>query len=464
MGLDVSDARVYAYNMSDKERDDTKEFRTFLTAPTGIWSDGATMWVANPLDQKIYAFDLSDKQRAPTRDFNTLVAAGNVGPRGIWSDDTTMWVADQSLSKVFSYNMPPSANANLSSLTLSPRDIIGFAPDRTSYQLGVAGSVGTATITAAADHPAATLGFSTTDTDLGTPGHQVSLSAGRNTVTVTVTAEDDSTRAYTVTINRGVNAQYGWKADDDLDGLITAGNRGPRGIWGNSTTFYISDFDDDKVYAYNRDGTRDDTKDFDTSGSTFPNGIWSDGTTLWVADSGSTTLFAYTLSNGNRNTGAEITLANSARGVWGNSTTIWAVNDTTDKLEAYQKSGGTDDNGKDITLHADNGDPAGIWSDDTTVWVADHGEDQAVRLHPLRRRQGHDQGDRHQHFGQREPPGSLGRGRHHLGDRRGRRPGLLLQPAGQPQQRRHPVSPHHQSQEHTQVRCRPHSLRGGRGQ
>ena len=374
--VDFTEHRVYAYRLSDSVRQAGMEFSLHASnaRPSGIWSDGATMWVADSDEDKVFAYRLSDGDRQSGRDFNTLADAGNTQAAGIWSDDNTMWIADS--HKVFSYNMPPSNNANLSSLTVGPKDIIGFAPDRTSYEVGVAGSVGTATITAAADHPAATIGFSATDAEPGTPGHQVSLSVGRNAVTVTVTAEDGSTRAYTITINRGVNSQYGWKADDDLDGLIAAGNRGPRGIWANSTTFYISDFDNDKVYAYNRDGTRDDTKDFDTTGSTFPNGIWSDGTTLWVADSASTTLFAYTLSNGNRNTGAEITLLNGARGVWGNSTTIWAVNDTTDKLEAYQRSDGTDDNDKDITLHADNGDPAGIWSDDTTIWVADHGEDQ----------------------------------------------------------------------------------------
>ena len=375
---DDDEDSLYAYLLSDGNPLESKGFDLDSSNddPEGIWSDGYTIWVADATDDKLYAYALQGGQRQAGRDFNTLSGAGNTTVADITSDGRTMWGVDFDGRKVFSYNMPPSANANLSSLTLSPRDIIGFAPDRTSYQRGVAGSVGTATITAAADHPAATVGFSTTDADPVAPGHQVDLSAGRNTVTVTVTAEDDSTRAYTVTINRGVRAQYGWKADDDLDELITAGNRGPRGIWANSTTFYISDFNGDKVYAYNRDGTRDDTKDFDTTGSTFPNGIWSDGTTLWVADSASMTLFAYTLSNGNRNTGAEITLANSARGVWGNSTTIWAVNDTTDKLEAYQRSDGTDDNDKDISLHADNGDPAGIWSDGTTIWVADHVDDK----------------------------------------------------------------------------------------
>ena len=268
-----------------------------------------------------------------------------------------------------------SGDSTLSALTVSPKNIIGFASDRTSYQVGVASAVTEATVTPTVNHPGAGVSFDTPDSNDVTDGHQVALSAGRNAVTITVTAEDSSTQDYTVSINRGVNSQYGWKASDDLDGLIAADNRGPRGIWANSTTFYVSDFTDNKVYAYNRDGTRDESKDFDVSN--FANGIWSDGSNLWVADSAVANLNAYTLSNGNRNSSTDIDLSNSSRGVWGNATTVWAVNETTDKLEAYQKSDGSEDNDRDIALHSDNGDPAGIWSDDTTIWVADH---QQVKL------------------------------------------------------------------------------------
>ena len=386
---DSSDTHLYAYDRVTKVRQMDKElslsgfaWNNIEIDPDGFWMDDTTIWVSAPglgndFITLVRAIKRSDGSRDTSRDI-PVVAAGSDGAQGIWADDETMLIVDGTDDKVYSFNLPeaPSTDATLSALTLSPRDIIGFDAERTSYQVGVASTVAEATVAATANDANADVSFDPQDSNDMTDGHQVALVAGRNSVTVTVTAEDGSTQDYTVNINRGVKAQYGWNADEDLDGLIAAGNRGPRGIWGNSTTFYISDFDGDKVYAYNRDGTRDDTKDFDTTGSTFPNGIWSDGTTLWVADSGSTTLFAYTLSNGNRNTGAEITLANPARGVWGNSTTIWAVNETTDKLEAYQRSDGTDDNDKDITLHADNGDPAGIWSDDTTIWVADHADDK----------------------------------------------------------------------------------------
>ena len=386
---DRGEKHLYAYDRVTKGRQMDKELSLSGFAwnnneidPSGFWMDDTTIWVAaagagDNSTILVRAIKRSDGSRDTSRDI-PVVAAGSDGAHGIWADDETMLIVDGTDDKVYSFNLPeaPSTDATLSALTLSPRDIIGFDAERTSYEVGVASTVAEATVAATANDANADVSFDPQDSNDMTDGHQVALVAGRNSVTVTVTAEDGSTQDYTVNINRGVKAQYGWNADDDLDGLIAAGNRGPRGIWGNSTTFYISDFDGDKVYAYNRDGTRDDTKDFDTTGSTFPNGIWSDGTTLWVADSASTTLFAYTLSNGNRNTGAEITLANPARGVWGNSTTIWAVNETTDKLEAYQKSDGTEDNDKDITLDSANADPAGIWSDDTTIWVADHADDK----------------------------------------------------------------------------------------
>ena len=379
---DSFDNKLYAYLLDGGTRQagDDIALATDNTIGTGIWSDGTTIWVSERLgtNPKLFAYLLEGGNRVAAKDFNTLEAAGASLPSGLWSDGETMWVADQTdaNSKVYAFNMPPSNDPTLSSLTVSPKDIIGFDPDRGPYEVGVASSVATATITPASNHPDTTFAFSTDDADPNTPGHQVSLSVGRNPTTITVTSEDRSvSQDYTVTINRGVGAQYGWKASDDLDGLIAAGNRAPRGIWANSTTLYISDFSDQKVYAYNRDGTRDDSKDLGVSN--FPNGIWSDGTTLWVADSAAENLIAYTLSNGNRNTGADITLSNPPRGVWGNATTVWAVNETTDTLEAYQKSDGSEDNDKDIALHSDNGDPAGIWSDGTTMWVADH---QQVKL------------------------------------------------------------------------------------
>ena len=57
--------------------------------PSGIWSDGATAWVADLDDGKLFAYRLSDGERAPERD----VGVGG-SPMGLWSDGATLWVAE----------------------------------------------------------------------------------------------------------------------------------------------------------------------------------------------------------------------------------------------------------------------------------------------------------------------------------------------------------------------------------
>ena len=242
---DPGNDKIYAYRMTDKTRDASKDFDTLIAAgneaPLGIWSDGATMWVADFLDLTIYAYKMSDKTRDSTKDFDTLDAAGNTSPRDIWSDGATMWVTDFTDDKAYAYNMAGSTDAALSALTVSPKDIIGFAPDRTSYEVGMASTVTQATVSATTNHAFATVGYSGAGTDTA-EGRQVDLLHGKNTVTVTVTAQDGTTtKTYTVNINRGVSGTFGWKAGEDLDGLIAAGNQAPNGAWSDGETIWVSD-------------------------------------------------------------------------------------------------------------------------------------------------------------------------------------------------------------------------------
>ena len=58
------------------DRDPDKDFNTLSAAgndrPEGLWSDGVTMWVADPRDEKLYAYDMATKARDPGKDFDTL--------------------------------------------------------------------------------------------------------------------------------------------------------------------------------------------------------------------------------------------------------------------------------------------------------------------------------------------------------------------------------------------------------
>ena len=273
--------------------------------------------------------------------------------------------------------------ATLSALTVSPKDIIGFVADRTSYEVGVASTVTQATITATKSHSAATVAYSTTDADTSA-GHQLNLSDGRNEVTITVTAEDTTTTGtYTVSINRGVTDAFGWKASDDFDGLITAENNRPRGMWSDGTTMWVTDWIDIKIYAYDMTTkAHDASKDFDTldaAGNDNPRGIWSDGTTVWVSDYSDEKLYAYDMTTKARDVSKDFDTANLLpTGIWSDGTTMWVAAQVRAKIYAYDMSTKARDADKDFdTLEAaGNNYPGGIWSNNITMWVAEEDDDK----------------------------------------------------------------------------------------
>ena len=106
--------KVFAYDLTEKARVPTRDFAINYDHLwlTGIWSDGVTMWMTynfwtdDAAEAALYAYDMTTKARDPSRDFNALRSAGNHDPTGIWSDGTTMWVADISEDKIYAYVMP----------------------------------------------------------------------------------------------------------------------------------------------------------------------------------------------------------------------------------------------------------------------------------------------------------------------------------------------------------------------
>ena len=375
----AGDNTLYAYTLSSGARDTGKDFSLHSdnANPWGIWSDDATIWVGDRTDNKVYAYTLSNGARVAGKDFD-LVADNSV-PRGIWSNGMITWVADTSDNKLYAYDLPVSADATLSALTVSPGDVIGFASDTTTYHVGVANSVTQATITATTNDANATVAWSTTDAGTAA-GHQVSLSEGLNTVTITVTAEDTNTEeVYTIHIGRGVTADYGWKATDDFNGLVAAGNEQPQHIWSNGTTMWVTDFTDNKIFAYTRTTkAREPGKEFTLAAdNTYKRGIWSDSTTMWVVDTSANKIFAYNLATKARDASKDFTTLRDAgntgaQGIWSDGTTMWVADSGDDKIYAYNLATRERDTGKDFnTLAAGNTDPTGIWSDSATMWVVD---------------------------------------------------------------------------------------------
>lgn len=86
-----------------------------------------------------------------------------------------------------------SSNANLSNLGIRPHDFTGFSPSKTSYSVTVPQDTESVEVYAqVADNGAKVSGTGS-----------VSLDEGENVVNVTVTAEDGTTKTYTINITRG---------------------------------------------------------------------------------------------------------------------------------------------------------------------------------------------------------------------------------------------------------------------
>ena len=221
---DASDDKVYAYALDGGARDPGAEFSLDGDNgnPVGIWSDGATMYVVDSGDYKVYAYTLDGGARDSGRDI-ALDSSDNRGAWGAWSDRTTIWVADTADRKLYAYALPDSGDAALSALSLSGVALEpDFDPKEVTYAPRVPHSVESTTVSATVNDPAASRVITPADADTATMGHQVNLTAGGDTViTVEVTAEDGvATRTYTVTVTRSAS---GLSTDATLSALSLSG-------------------------------------------------------------------------------------------------------------------------------------------------------------------------------------------------------------------------------------------------
>ncbi|WP_419944339.1 cadherin-like beta sandwich domain-containing protein [Candidatus Poriferisodalis sp.] len=218
--------------------------------PSALWSDGATLWVADLVEDKVFAYDLATGVRRPGDDVDSLRGAGNTYPMGMWSDGSVLWVSDGADAKVYAYDL--ATGAHLPFLGIETLDEAGNNWPRGLWSDG-------------------------------------------STLWV---ADYWDGRVYAYDLATGER-----RPDDDVDSPDAAGNDRPTGLWSDGSTLWVADMADDKVYAYDfSTGARRPGGDFDTlavAGNGRPAALWSDGSTLWVADSGKSSddgesrLFAY---------------------------------------------------------------------------------------------------------------------------------------------------------------------------
>ena len=194
------------------------------------------------------------------------------------------------------------------------------------------------------------------------------------TLSITVTPE---TLAYRVT-------------GEELD--LHSDNGQARGLWVSETHFYVSDPEDDHVYAYQRtDGERDTSKEISLhQDNQDPNGIWGDETHLWVADLQDKLLYAYSLQGGSRVATQDVTLHadnTDAKGLTGSKEEdgvrfLYVLDQEDNHVYAYKLEGNTGAYNayESFDMGDDTENPWGVWNSADahhgyyeTAWVANAG-------------------------------------------------------------------------------------------
>ena len=230
-----------------------------ITTPTGIWSDGNTMWVVDYRDFKLYAYTLDTGLRDESKEFGLNPANNN--PWGLWSYGKTIWVGDRSTVnlKLFAYTLKDDT-ATTGTDEKGQRDA---AKDITLDALNTA------------------------MTDL--------WSNGTDTVWV-VDQSQDKLYAYTLDIVDGMAGTSHGERKEASD--ISLQDQGLHyGIWSDGTTVWVGNNGTKSFRAYTlANGEQEESKDIPFApfhGNT--QGVWSNGSTLWSADNGDSRIYSHTL-------------------------------------------------------------------------------------------------------------------------------------------------------------------------
>ena len=234
---------------SDKDFDwnvtrDIDELDRDNDIPTGIWSDGETLWViqnsASGAD-RVFAYDLLTGERKP--DAELELEPRNRFSHGIWSDGEIVWVADSGQDQLFAYVIESGARVEEREFELAEhnRDPRGIWSD--GEVMYVLDSVKDALFV---------YDFETGELVAEYPFDKLNKSPrGIWSDGVTLWVSDDGAKrlfAYEVdgeALTRNEDLEFTFRS------LLKAGNGSPRGIWSDGDVMFVIDEQDDKVYTYN---------------------------------------------------------------------------------------------------------------------------------------------------------------------------------------------------------------------
>ena len=228
--------------------------------PKGIWGNGKTIWVSQSgTGPKLFAYNRSDGSRDSSQDFNTLSAAGNGAPTGLCSDGTTMFVVDMGDNKVYAYTLSTGARDSAKDITLASGNTMAegvWCDDDTVWVVedDVTGSNEIFAYNRVDGTQNTDVGFPDLDPEvMGSPLNADPRGIWSNGKTMFVVDDEDA-------------AVYAWNVSDQTRGMdeedkeiaLDSDNADPEGLWFDGRVLWVVDDADDRVYVYDLPGAQPD--------------------------------------------------------------------------------------------------------------------------------------------------------------------------------------------------------------
>ncbi len=476
--------RLEEFSRLPTPEDDDKSYLRGNRSVNGLWSDGATLWVADGMSSQARLRGLDCPENAATSSEGCGVELGPEVPTGSRLTDDGRTLYFDTIPALTAYDLAGGhriRSRDLPNTSTYVYEDSGFGanpggggardglvkPDgvwsdgTTIWVSDVSRVVKAYKVSSFAERTSTeAVAKLLPDRSLTMPTRSVPRGIWSDGTTIWVV---DAFRDERVGVNRRPKMVAFDLANGDRDDSrdITGLNGTPEGVWSDGVTMWVSTSPSsvsegsrpgrDKVLAYwfNPEGgpaERDPGRDLKLATRT-ASGLWSDGEQMWVGDGGSG-VHVYCLDSAAschdappRSTDATTALVYAAgnielasaieqpTGIWSDGTTLYVAETDTNKIYRYTVDG--EAQGTALALATGNTEPKGLWSDGTTMWVADSLDKKlyAYTLEPLGAR--HDQGS--QFAGPRSRHGSglsvgqfavgcvVGRF-HHLGDQRVREP------------------------------------------
>ena len=383
--IDEVDLKAYAYGLDGGVRDEDLEFDLDpdSESPRGMWSDGDTVWVSDNDESKIFAYYLPGGGEEPR-----VSDVGAVSASRETATATVKLLNPGSASATVSLRYRLTADTDWTDAaapvgTLGTSAIFDLSGLTANAEYDLQASLDSAFM----DGAEISGGFTNRPAheDYNTLHNLNTQAYGLWGNTTTLVVGQYSASGNDSTLFEYNRSSHAFESSTTLQSISGLGNVSvfPRGIWSDGTHLWMVDGNGGVEALTLADDSHAAAQSFDTGSTSGTQGIWGNSSTIWVSYSSATegedALWAYRKDTKAADADKDIDLHAdnfSPRGIWSDGTTMWVIDKAALKAYAYGVNDGTRVEDLEFDVDPGNHSPEGMWSDGDTVWVSDHVDDR----------------------------------------------------------------------------------------